>query len=207
MSHAATAPPPPNFRWRRGLEMLTHGAESSPRNPRNPPEKRLGGRVRWSLGMHSEESVAYLLAELGEPSLSQPLPPRPVCPTSPSPFSSLFCSLTYPNAPRLLAPPLPSSYWQTLAFLAPHWPPSGLIQPPAWPLSPCCSPSSCKRWGHELMMSAKQMSVGMWVKLGSLWSTARVQEVPHTVWLLWEILISLWSESDSTLPPNPLRAG
>lgn len=89
---ATQRPPPPSpLRcWHRGLEMLTHGAESSPRNPRNPPKKTLGGRMRWSLGMHSEESVTYLLAELSEPCLSQPLPPRPVCPTSPSHFPLCF---------------------------------------------------------------------------------------------------------------------
>lgn len=70
--HAAA---PPLHCWHRGLEMLTHRAERSLRNPRNPPEKTLGGSVRWNLGMHSEESVTYLLAELSEPCLSQPLPP------------------------------------------------------------------------------------------------------------------------------------
>lgn len=95
--------------WHWGLEMLTHGLESSPRNPRNPPEKKLGGRVRWSLGMHSEDSVTYLLAELSEPCLSQPLPPRPVRLTSPPTFPSVlffnlpqFSSFPRPSPPILL---------------------------------------------------------------------------------------------------------
>jgi len=104
----AAAPPPPTpppSKLAVGLEMLTHGAESSSRNLRNPPEKTQGGMVRWSLGMHSEESVTYLLAELGELCLTQPLPPWPVCPTS-LPLCSLFCSLSYPKASHLLlAPP------------------------------------------------------------------------------------------------------
>lgn len=73
-----------------------HTVKSSPRNPKNPPEYMQDGRVRWSLGMHLEESVTYLLAELSEPCLSQILPPRPVCSTSSSYF--LSCSLTYTNS-------------------------------------------------------------------------------------------------------------
>lgn len=106
------------------------------------------------------------------------------------PLSSMFCSLTYPYAP--LYSPLPfnlltdrhSSSWHLIGR---HLR-SCIKRPnptPTWPPSPRCSPCSCKHWGHKLMMRAKQMSVEMWVKLGSMWSTARVQEVPHTHFCFW----------------------
>lgn len=170
--------PPFSFQcWHRGLEMLTHGAESSPRNPRNPPEKTMGGRVRWSLGMHSVESVTYLLAELGEPCLSQPLPPRPVCPTSPSHFPLCFCSLTYPNAARLLAPPLISLLTDTqlLAFLlAPasslmHQ--SDLIQPPPDPCHPVAHPGAAN---VEVISSWWEQNKCQW-ECESSWAVCGVQ--------------------------------
>lgn len=150
------------------LEMLTHREESSPRNPRNPPEKTLGGRVRWSLGMHSEESVTYLQAELGEPSLSQPLPPGQSVPPT-----TLFCSLLYSNAPHLLAPPLRPLIdrhstsvlliGQILNLC------SGRPNPtPTWPPSPCCSPRAASIEVISSWWVIKQMSVGMWVKLQGL---------------------------------------
>lgn len=84
-------PPPPHpAPFTAGIGAWKCWHTEKPRNPWNPPEKKLGGRVRWSLGMHSEESVTYLLAELSEPCLSQPLPPRPVRLTSPPTFPSVL---------------------------------------------------------------------------------------------------------------------
>lgn len=100
--------------WQRDLEMLTHRAKSSPRNPKNPPGNMQGGRVRWSLGMHLEQSVTYLLAELSEPCLSQTLPLRPVCPTPSSHVSLCFSFSTCPNAPYALARPSTFSLSTTL---------------------------------------------------------------------------------------------
>lgn len=65
-------------------------SREQPQKPQESPREVAGRRVRWSLGMHSEESVTYLLAELSEPCLSQPLPPQPVCPTSSSHFPLCF---------------------------------------------------------------------------------------------------------------------
>lgn len=93
----------------RGLEMSTRRAESGPqKTPGNPPPplphplpvKTLGGRVRRSPGMRSEESVTYLLAELGEPCLSQPLPSPARLPHLSLPLSPL----TYPDASRASRP-------------------------------------------------------------------------------------------------------
>lgn len=120
----AAAPPPPLLVVRSGN--VDTGSGEQPQKPQESPEKRLGGRMRWSLGMCSEDSVTYLLAELGEPCLSQPLPPRPACPPPPPPTFPLFCSLTYANAPHLPSPPI-SFIDRLFAFLAPHWTVSSAI--------------------------------------------------------------------------------
>lgn len=138
-------PPLPISGWHRGLEMLTHGAESSPRNPRNPPEKSPDGRVRWSLGMCSEESVTYLLAELSEPQRhdhfhhGQPVSPLP-------PFFLFVWFLNQPSCSSFVCA-LPSVFSKdtlllgfSLAGIAVHNL-SDLIQPPPDPCPPCCSPS------------------------------------------------------------------
>lgn len=92
------------------LEILTYGAESRRRNPRNPPEKTRAGRGEGALECAQKSQTLLLLAELGEPCLSQPQPPGPV------PFTSQLSSSTLTNAS--------SSY--ILAFsLAEAWPMSG----------------------------------------------------------------------------------
>lgn len=120
--------------WQRGLEMLTRRAENSHRNPRNPPEKRLGGRVRLGLGMHSEESDIYLLVELSEPSLTHCSPPQLVPLTSRFPLLFLI-SFKKTTQMLLFCFCLPSIFIDRLFFLLSIWSvalfmPCATFQPP-----------------------------------------------------------------------------
>lgn len=142
--------------WQRGLEMLTRGAENSHRNPKNPPEKRLGGRVRLSLGMHSEESDIYLLVELSEPSLTHCSPPQPVPLTSHFPL--LFFFFSKPTLMLLCCFPLPSIFIDRLFFMLSLWSvasfmPCATFQTPPDPCPLCCSPSNSKLKAHVLKMN------------------------------------------------------
>lgn len=119
MSHAAASPP--SSLLAAGSGNVDTRSTEQPQKPQESPREDAGreGEVEpWNaLG-----GVSHLFTSWTQWTL-----PESATSTTASlshlslPLSSLFCSLTYPNAPHLLSPPLPSPYWQTLGLLAADW--------------------------------------------------------------------------------------